>query len=286
MSWRAISPGLAGRRSLPWSSRAPQQAGCRPVALADLRAALGGMQSGRQHRGQQGGIAAGPSSPDSLAAPGAEVLQQPLVDRAGEDDGQVPCLEPGAAERLLDGRPVAGEAFRAVSRCRGEDQPAVKAPGTSCLAFRGGDDGRVSPLPGAHAELGGLDAGEPGHPGEGAAARLRDPGQQDDGACASRWPRPGRARLALRSSRAAGSAGRRAAGGTRAAIRRGAGPGSWAAAGARASLVSQQFRRRGCPGRRIRCSAACAVSVPAGRVPGECRGSRPRRGRVRAGRRG
>ena len=126
----------------------------------NLRAALGGMQPGCQHRGQQG--AAGPSFPDSLAALGAEVLQQPLVDGAGEDDGQVPGLEPGSAERLLDSRPVAGEAFGAVARCRGEDEPPVKAPGASCLAFGGGDDGRVALAPGAHAEPGGLGAGEPG----------------------------------------------------------------------------------------------------------------------------
>ena len=227
-----------------------------------------------------------PAFPDSLAALGAEVLQQPLVDGAGEDDGQVPGLEPGSAERLLDSRPVAGEAFGAVARCRGEDQPPVKAPGASCLAFGGGDDGRVALLPGAHAELGGLGAGEPGHPGEGAAVRLRDPGQQDDGHARPAGACPGQARSAPRSSRAAGSAGRRAAGGTRAVIRRGAGPGSWAAAGAGASPVSPRSRRRGCPGRRRRCSAACAVSGQAGRVPGECRGSRPHRGRVRAGRRG
>ena len=158
MSWRAISPGLAGPRPLTRFEPGPAAGRAPSYALGDLRAALGGMQPGRQHRRQQGGIAAGPSAPDDLAALGAEVLQQPLVNGAGEDDGQVPGLEPGAAERLLDGRPVAGEAFRAVARCRGEDQPAVKAPGAPCRAFRGGDDGRVALLPGAHAE-----ARRPGH---------------------------------------------------------------------------------------------------------------------------
>ncbi|WP_268961186.1 hypothetical protein [Nonomuraea cypriaca] len=40
---------------------------------------------------------------DELVAFGATVFEEPLVLRAGEDDGQVPGAAPVAAEGVLDG---------------------------------------------------------------------------------------------------------------------------------------------------------------------------------------
>ena len=280
--------GRPGGGWLSWSSRVAA-AGGRASGPCPGRSPCGtGRDAGRPPASRAAGRhSCRASSPDDLAAFGAEVLQQTPVGGAGEDDGQVPRLEPGAAERLLDGRPVAGKAFGAVARCRGEDQPAVEATCTSCLAFRGGDDGRVALVPGAHAELGGLGAGEPGHPGEGAAVRLRDPGQQDDGDVRPAGSVRGEPGLARRSSRAAGCSRQESR--RRNPGRDSPGIGIRLLGSGRGAGIAGQpavSRRRGCPGRRIRCSAACAFSGPAGRAPGGCRGSRLRRGRGRAGRRG
>jgi hypothetical protein len=64
--------------------------------------------------------------------PGQRHRLEPPVGGAGEDDGHVPGFEPWPAERLLDGRPVPCEAFRAVARPRGEQRPHLWRRAASC----------------------------------------------------------------------------------------------------------------------------------------------------------
>lgn len=49
------------------------------------------------------------------------MFQQPVVDGAGEGDGQPPELVPAAAVALLDDAAVSGQALRAVTAESGED---------------------------------------------------------------------------------------------------------------------------------------------------------------------
>ena len=69
----------------------------------ERRPALGGVERACAHRGEHRDGCAEVAAVGDLAAFRAAVFEEPLVQGAGEDDGQVPDLAPWPAEGVLNG---------------------------------------------------------------------------------------------------------------------------------------------------------------------------------------
>ncbi len=90
------------------------------------------------------------------------MIQQPAVNRAGEDHRQPPGLPPGPAVVLLDGAAVSGQALGAVPG-RGGEHPW--AGDRACAPLVTGDRGSSPWIPAGHADhaqSGDLSGAEPG----------------------------------------------------------------------------------------------------------------------------